>query len=93
MSSPPSRRIEGPVDFVFSFRSPFAWIAAHRVLPMLDPGLELRWRPFFPLPSFPNFPPLFPMGMTWCGSTSRLIAAPAGLLSSTRVTCWCCSGT
>jgi len=52
--------VDGPIDFIFSFRSPFAWIAAHRVLPMLDPQIELRWRPFYPLPSFPNFSGLTP---------------------------------
>lgn len=46
-------------QFVFSFRSPYAWIAARWVLPRLPADLGLRWRPFFPLPSFANFrPPL-----------------------------------
>jgi 2-hydroxychromene-2-carboxylate isomerase len=43
------------LDFVFSFRSPFAWIAANRVLPMLDPETPIRWVPFYPLPTFTNF--------------------------------------
>ena len=47
-----------PVQFVFSFRSPYAWLAARCVLPKLPAGTEVRWRPFFPLPSFANFPPL-----------------------------------
>ena len=42
-------------EFVFSFRSPFAWIAAHQVMPMLDPSLEVKWTAFFPLETFPNF--------------------------------------
>lgn len=45
-------------QFVFSFRSPYAWIAARWVLPQLPADFELQWRPFFPLPSFSNFPPL-----------------------------------
>lgn len=45
-------------QFVFSLRSPYAWIAARWVLPQLPPGLDPEWRPFYPLPSFPNFPPL-----------------------------------
>jgi 2-hydroxychromene-2-carboxylate isomerase len=45
-------------QFVFSFRSPYAWIATKWVLPQLPAGFELQWRPFFPLPSFRNFPPL-----------------------------------
>jgi 2-hydroxychromene-2-carboxylate isomerase len=47
-------------QFVFSLRSPYAWIAARWVLPQLPPGLEPTWRPFYPLASFPNFPPLLP---------------------------------
>lgn len=49
-----------PLDFVFSFRSPYAWLAARCVLPQLPEGTPLRWRPFFPLPTFTNFPPLLP---------------------------------
>jgi 2-hydroxychromene-2-carboxylate isomerase len=45
-------------QFVFSFRSPYAWIAARWVLPKLPASLEVEWRPFFPLPSFDNFPPI-----------------------------------
>ncbi len=44
-------------QFVFSFRSPYAWIAARWVLPKLPADFEMQWRPFFPLPSFENFPP------------------------------------
>jgi 2-hydroxychromene-2-carboxylate isomerase len=44
-------------QFVFSFRSPYAWIAARWVLPGLPADFDLEWRPFFPLPSFRNFPP------------------------------------
>jgi 2-hydroxychromene-2-carboxylate isomerase len=48
------------VDFVFSFRSPYAWLAARFVIPKLPKGLDVRWVPFFPLPSFENFakPPI-----------------------------------
>jgi 2-hydroxychromene-2-carboxylate isomerase len=45
-------------EFVFSFRSPYSWMAARWVLPQLPPGFELEWTPFFPLPSFSNFPPV-----------------------------------
>jgi 2-hydroxychromene-2-carboxylate isomerase len=48
--------VAGPSEFVFSFRSPYAWIAAQCVLPKL-PAMEIRWLPFFPLPEFENFPP------------------------------------
>jgi 2-hydroxychromene-2-carboxylate isomerase len=43
------------VEFVFSFRSPFAWIASRHVLPMLSPETSVRWTPFLPLPTFTNF--------------------------------------
>lgn len=48
------------VDFVFSFRSPYAWLAARSVVPKLPTDLEVRWVPFFPLPTFENFekPPI-----------------------------------
>jgi 2-hydroxychromene-2-carboxylate isomerase len=45
-------------QFVFSFRSPYAWIAARWLLPKLPASLDVEWRPFFPLPSFTNFPPV-----------------------------------
>ncbi len=53
--------MSGSVEFVFSFRSPYAWIAARRVLPMVHPDTEVRWTPFFPLPSFANFGNLIPV--------------------------------
>ena len=43
------------LEFVFSFRSPYAWIAARHILPMVHPGIQIRWTPFLPLPSFANF--------------------------------------
>src|SRR5262245_29533855 len=49
---------EKPIDFVFSFRSPYARLAATCVLPRLPRGSVVRWRPFFPLPTFTNFPPV-----------------------------------
>lgn len=52
--------MSAPLEFVFSFRSPYARIAACRVLPMLPPGQEVRWVPLFPLPSFKNFGNLVP---------------------------------
>jgi 2-hydroxychromene-2-carboxylate isomerase len=48
------------LDFVFSFRSPYAWLAARFVIPKLPSDLEVRWVPFFPLATFENFakPPI-----------------------------------
>ncbi|MDJ0870054.1 MAG: DsbA family protein [Myxococcota bacterium] len=42
-------------EFVFSLRSPYSWMAARWVLPQLPADLPVRWRPFYPRPSFPNF--------------------------------------
>jgi len=47
--------VSDEIEFVFSFRSPFAWIAARHTLPMVHPDIPIRWTPFLPLPSFPNF--------------------------------------
>lgn len=52
--------MDTPAEFVFSFRSPYAWIAAQCVLPGLPAGTPVRWLPFFPLPEFENFPPPLP---------------------------------
>lgn len=52
--------MDGPIEFVFSLRSPFAWVAARHVLPQVDPAVEIRWCPFYPLPSFRNFGNLVP---------------------------------
>lgn len=58
LEEPP--RMSEHYEFVFSFRSPSAWIAAHHVMPMLDPTLEVKWSAFFPLPRFSNFGNLLP---------------------------------
>ena len=50
------------LEFVFSFRSPFAWIAARHVLPQVHPDVHVRWTPFMPLPEFPNFGGQMPIG-------------------------------
>jgi 2-hydroxychromene-2-carboxylate isomerase len=47
--------VHAPAEFVFSFRSPYAWIAAQCVLPKLPASVRVRWLPFFPLPGFDNF--------------------------------------
>lgn len=47
--------MDEPIEFVFSFRSPFAWLAARHALPMLHPETKVRWCAFYPLPTFPNF--------------------------------------
>jgi 2-hydroxychromene-2-carboxylate isomerase len=47
--------VSAELEFVFSFRSPYAWIAMRHVLPMVHPETRIRWTPFLPLPSFRNF--------------------------------------
>lgn len=44
-----------PLEYVFSLRSPYAWLASVCVIEKLPPETEVCWRPFFPLPSFANF--------------------------------------
>ena len=46
--------------FAFSIRSPYAWIAAKRILPEVDSVRPVEWLPFFPLPEFENFGNLLP---------------------------------
>jgi 2-hydroxychromene-2-carboxylate isomerase len=55
-----SQAVPPHIDFVFSFRSPYAWLAARSVIPKIPSDLDVRWVPFFPLPSFENFakPPI-----------------------------------
>lgn len=73
--------MDEPVDFVFSFRSPYAWIAARWVLPQLPSTMAVRWRPFFPLPTFQNFPPLMPAKLTYLiKDVTRLVAHYGGEL-------------
>ena len=43
--------MKGELEFVFSFRSPYAWIASRHVLPMVHSEVRIRWTPFLPLPS------------------------------------------
>jgi 2-hydroxychromene-2-carboxylate isomerase len=45
----------GSARFVFSLRSPYAWIAARWALPRLPADFPLEWTPFYPLPTFSNF--------------------------------------
>jgi 2-hydroxychromene-2-carboxylate isomerase len=47
--------VSAELEFVFSFRSPYAWIAMRHVLPMVHPETRIAWTPFLPLPSFRNF--------------------------------------
>ena len=46
--------------FAFSLRSPYAWIAAQRIVPRVHPDVPVEWVPLYPLPTFPNFGNLLP---------------------------------
>lgn len=46
---------KAPMEFVFSFRSPYAWFAAECVVPRIPCAESIRWLPFYPLPEFENF--------------------------------------
>lgn len=66
-------------QFVFSFRSPYAWIAARWLLPLFPSDFAYRWRPFFPLPTFPNFPPPLPAKVHYLvRDVSRLVEHHGG---------------
>jgi len=49
-----------PLRFAYSLRSPYAWIAAKRIVPRVHPDVAVRWLPLYPLPTFPNFGNLLP---------------------------------
>ena len=49
-----------PIEFAFSLRSPYAWLAARVVLPQVHPDVPLRWSPLYPLPTFRNFGAMLP---------------------------------
>jgi 2-hydroxychromene-2-carboxylate isomerase len=57
---PEETKMNGSLQFAFSVRSPYAWIAAHRILPRVHSDVEVRWVPLYPLPTFPNFGTLLP---------------------------------
>lgn len=49
------------VRFYFSFRSPYSWLALHRVHAALEPaGVAIEYVPVFPPPDFANDPLKFP---------------------------------
>ena len=50
-----------PLEFVFSLRSPYAWLAARCVVPRVAADVEVRWTPLYPLPEFENFGKLLPV--------------------------------
>jgi len=68
------------VTFYFSFRSPYAWLAFHRIHAALA-GLpvELERVPVFPPPNFPNDPAAVPAKLRYLMEDVGRIAAAYGL--------------
>ena len=57
----PTEPIEERVRFYFSFRSPYSWLAMHRIEVALEKtGLGIEYVPVFPPPEFANDPLNFP---------------------------------
>jgi len=68
------------VKFYFSFRSPYAWLAFHRVQPAFA-GLPVQVRriPVFPPKDFPNDPAALPSKAAYIGEDVARIAGAYGL--------------
>jgi 2-hydroxychromene-2-carboxylate isomerase len=68
------------VRFYWSFRSPYAWFAVHRVEAMLR-GLPvtLEWIPVFPPPDMPNNPTNVPAKIRYIWEDSQRFADAYGL--------------
>jgi 2-hydroxychromene-2-carboxylate isomerase len=66
--------MDGPLEFVFSLRSPYAWIAARRVVPRVHPSIEVTWTPLYPLPEFQNFGNLLPIKVRYLVEDVRRLA-------------------
>lgn len=68
------------VDFYFSFRSPYAWLAYYRIVHALrDPAVEFRRIPVFPPPNFPNDPAANPNKMAHLRTDIERMAKAYGL--------------
>ena len=71
------------IDFYFSFRSPYAWLAYYRVVRAL-PELATRLVriPVFPPPSYANDPAAIPAKLAYIGADVRRLAAAYGLTAT-----------
>lgn len=68
------------VRFYFSFRSPYAWLAFHRIGPALAKlPVAIDPIPVFPPPNFPNDPAAVPAKAAYIGTDVGRIAAAYGL--------------
>lgn len=71
----------GPIRFYFSFRSPYAWLAAERVEEELGPlGVPVERIPIYPTPElFPNDPAAMPEKVAYLVQDVRRLARERGL--------------
>lgn len=68
------------VKFYFSFRSPYAWLAYHRLEPAFaGVPVEVRRIPVFPPKDFPNDPAALPNKLAYIREDVKRIAAAYGL--------------
>lgn len=68
------------IDFYFSFRSPYSWLAHHRIVQALpDVPVEFIRIPVFPPPDFPNDPAANPNKLAYLVEDVNRIAAAYGL--------------
>lgn len=68
------------VTFYFSFRSPYAWLAYHRIHHALgDLGQAFERVPVFPPPNFPNDPAAMPVKLAYLKQDVERTATAYGL--------------
>jgi 2-hydroxychromene-2-carboxylate isomerase len=79
-----ARRVtgHGPIRFYFSFRSPYAWLAAERLESELgDLGVPIERIPIFPTPElFPNDPSVMPDKVAYLVQDIARLARQRGLV-------------
>jgi 2-hydroxychromene-2-carboxylate isomerase len=75
------RAADDSIRFYFSFRSPYAWLAAERLEPELgDLGVPIEMIPIFPTPElFPNDPSSIPQKMAYLLQDVPRLAREHGL--------------
>lgn len=67
------------VRFYFSFRSPYSWLALHRVHAALEPaGVAIEYVPVFPPPDYANDPLKFPLKIAYYREDVSRIARAYG---------------
>ena len=78
---PNSETSQGAIRFYFSFRSPYAWIAAERVdSELAGLGVPIERIPIFPTPEvFPNDPAELPDKVAYIGQDIPRLARERGL--------------